>query len=228
MKGGLPLRDLARLRQAAYRFLGGVLLYPDAEWIATFPRVAEALLEESRPFALFPFWAQWKRLLGSLQGLDEADRGSVENMYVSNFLVNSEGMPCLPYESAYLPREAAGWTLAELEREYAEAGFSVAPSPVGSPDHAAAELEFMSLLCGGESRAWKRRSLGDGVSHLNREASFLDRHLGRWFPEFARRTAEMDGGGLYVVATDATRAFIAHDLGLVTALIGRYGEVASR
>lgn len=226
MKGGLPLRDLARLREGAYRFLGGVFLYPDAEWIATFPRVAEALLEESRPFARFPFWAQWKRLLGSLRGLDEADRKSLEDMYVSNFLVNSEKMPCLPYESAYLPREAAGWALAEIEREYAEAGFSVAASPVGSPDHAAAELEFMSLLCHEEGKAWKRRSLGDGVSHLDREASFLDRHLSKWFPEFARLTAERDGGGLYVVATDAARAFIVHDLELVTALIGRYREVA--
>jgi TorA maturation chaperone TorD len=222
----MRLADLARLREGAYRFLGGVLLYPDAEWIATFPRVAEALLEESRPFARFPFWEQWKRLLGSLRGLDEADQGSVEDMYVSNFVVNSEGMVCLPYESAYLPREAAGWVLAELERDYVKAGFSVAPSPAGSPDHASAELEFMSLLCREEGKAWKRRSLGDGVSHLDREASFLDRHLSKWFPEFARRTAGRDGGGLYVVATDAAWAFIAHDLELVTALIGRYREVA--
>jgi TorA maturation chaperone TorD len=224
----MRLADLARLREGAYRLLGGVLLYPDAEWIAAFPRVAEALLEESRPFARFPFWGEWERLLGSLRGLDPAGRKALEEAYVISFVVTSNGTPSFPNESAYLPREAAGWVLAELERDYTEAGFSVTPSPVGSPDHAAVELEFMSLLCGEEGEAWRRRSLGDGVSHLEREASFLDRHLSKWFPEFARQTAEREGGGFYVVATDAARAFIAHDLELVTALIGRYREVALR
>ncbi len=226
VREGLPLHELARLRQAAYRILGAVLLYPHAESIATLPAVAEQLLLESRPFTEFAFWRAWERLLGSLRAWDGADPAALEAAYVSTFVVAPDGAPCLPYESAYLPREATGWVLAELDREYARAGFSVDPSFNEPPDHAAVELEFMSVLCKEEAEAWRRRSLGEGVERLDREAIFLDRHLGRWFPELARRVAERDGGAFYALATDAARTFIAHDLELVTTLLGRYREVA--
>ena len=222
----MRLADLARLRGAAYRFLGGVFLYPDVQWIAALPQMAGGLLAESRWLAAFVFWGPLRRLLSSLQETDGTSRSALEAAYVGNFVVASEVAPCLPYESAYLPREAAGWTLAELDREYALAGFPMDPSRGEHPDHAAVELEFMSLLCGEEAEAWRRRNLGDGVERLDREAGFLDRHLGRWFPEFALRTAERDGDGFYTRASEAAHAFIAHDRGLITALHGRYRKVA--
>lgn len=225
---GLPLHELARLRQAAYRILGAVLLYPHAESIATLPSVARQLLMESRPFREFTFWGAWERLLGRLRGWNTTDQASLEAAYVGAFMVASDGAPCFPYESAYLPREATGWVLAELDREYALAGFTVAPAFNEPPDHAAVELEFMSILCGEEAEAWRRQSLRKAVERLHREASFLDRHLGRWFPELARRVAERDGSAFYALATDAARTFIAHDLELVTTLLSRYREVAGQ
>lgn len=230
-KGEIPLAELARLRQAAYRVLGTVLLYPHAELIAILAPVAKQLLVESRPFREFAFWGAWERLLGSLQAWDGADQARLEAAYVSTFMVASDGAPCFPYESAYLPREATGWVLAELDREYAQyarVSLSVAPSLKEPPDHAAVELEFMSVLCGEEAQAWRRKNLDEGVKRLDREASFLDQHLSRWFPELARRVAERDGGAFYPLATDAARTFIAHDLELVTALLGRFRAVAGR
>jgi TorA maturation chaperone TorD len=205
-----------------------VLLYPDAESLVKLPPVAKRLLVESRPFAELAFWGAWERLLASLQGWDGTDQAGLEAAYVGTFVVASDGVPCLPYESAYLPREATGWVLAELDREYARAGFSVAPSSKEPPDHAAVELEFMSVLCAQEAEAWRRRSLGEALERLEREAAFLQQHLGRWLPELARRVAERDGGTFYVLATDAARTFTAHDLELVWALLARYREVARR
>lgn len=222
---GLQLHELARLRQAAYRLFGSLFLYPDDEWSAVLRRVAEGLLADSQPLSRFAFWGRWQGLLDSLQRVDRANRAALEAEYVDTLVTTSYGAPCLPYESAYFPPEAAAGVLAELDRAYARAGFRVAPAFTEPPDHAAVELEFMSLLCGGEAEAWRQKNRRDGVERLEREVDFLSRHLGRWFPEFAERIAARSGG-FYAVATDAARAFIAHDLELVTGLLERYREAA--
>lgn len=224
LEGDLPLHELARLRHAVYRVLATVLLYPDAEWVMTLPRIAEELLVESRPLSRFAFWPAWEGLLRSLRGMKGADRAALEAAYVGTFLVNADGAPCLPYESAYYPPEAVGGVLASLDREYAWAGFSVASSFKEPPDHAAVELEFMSLLCQEEARAWERHDLGEAVERLRREANFLDRHLSQWFPVFARGVAERDVGAFHPLVTSTARDFLAHDLDLTTALLGRYRE----
>lgn len=224
-EGGLPLHELARLRQAVYRLLGAVLLYPDGEWFATLPRVADELLREGQPLSRFAFWPAWERLLRALHGLDGADRGALEAAYVGTFMTPADGAPSLPYESAYYPPEAVGGVLASLDREYARAGFSVASSFKEPPDHAAVELEFMGLLCQEEARAWERHDLAGAVERLGREQGFLERHLACWFPAFAR-AAELDGGAFYALATGAARDFLAHDLDLTTVLLDRYREEA--
>jgi TorA maturation chaperone TorD len=171
---------------------------------------------------ILAFWGPLERFLSSLHKVDSADRAELEAAHVRHFMLTSEGIACPPYESAYLPREAVGWLMAELDRQYARAGFAVNPAFGESPDHAAVELEFMSVLCGDEARAWKRERFADGVERLDRQAGFLDQRLCRWFPELARRVASRDESGFYAIATDAARTFIAHDLELVTALLGRF------
>lgn len=228
MRGRLSLGELARLRRAAYRLLGGVLLYPDEQWMATFSRAADGLLAETQALSEFAFWGEWERLLRSLQALDGAGRSALETAYVRTFVVATDRAPCLPCESAYSRPETAGWILAELDRQYALAGFAVDPASREPPDHAAVELEFMSALCRAEASAWGRRRLGKGVERLEREAAFLGQHPGRWFPEFASLVVAQEGAAFYALAAAAARTFIAHDLDLVHALLGRYREVAGR
>lgn len=223
-----PLEDLARLRRGAYRLLGAVFLHPDEGWVATLPQVAEELLAEGRPFDELAFWAQWERLLGALRDLGEADRPALEAEYVDGLTAPSGGEVGLVYESTYVPRGEVAWVLAELDREYAELGFSVAPAAKEPSDHAAVELDFMSLLCGKEEDAWVRGSPTEGVESLEREGRFLLRHLSRWFPELARRAASRNGDGFYALAAGAAQAFIAHDLDLVTALLEGFREGAKR
>jgi len=115
---GLPVRELARLRQAAYRILGTVLLYPHAGSIVPLSPVAAELLVESRPLSSFAFWGVWERLLSSLQELGETEGAGLEAAYAATFAAAADGMSCFPCESAYFPPEATGWVLAELDREY--------------------------------------------------------------------------------------------------------------
>jgi TorA maturation chaperone TorD len=222
---GLPLSELARLRQAAYRLFGCVLLYPDEEWLATLPGVGDGLLAESRALSRFPFWASGSRFLAALRRLDPGERPTLQATYAATFVTSADDGPCHLYESAYHPPDATPWVLAELDREYAEGGFSVAPSFHEPPDHAAVELEFMSLLCGEEAAAWERKDLAGALVSLERQAGFLDRHLVRWFPELARRAGERERDAFYGLATDAASAVIAHDLEIANALVRHYREV---
>ncbi len=136
---------------------------------------------------------------------------------------SAEGTPCLPYESVYVDpgRQAAGWIVALLEREYAAAGLALAPSLKDLPDHVAVELEFMAFLCAQEADAWNREAVREGIQALERQAAFLDKHLARWLPEWARQVARANGEGIYPVVTETVRAFTSHDQDLISTLSDR-------
>ena len=222
-----PMRlvDLARFRQAGYRLFSAALLYPDEERFKTLGAVAQELEGRSRRLAEFAFFPQWSRFVRALVTCRDVRAADLEKSYVRLFVVSPDGR-CPPYASHYLAPGAPAQVMAEVEAEYARAGFSVPPSLGEPPDHVAVELEFMSLLCAEEAEAWNRRRLGAAVLRLDRETSFLGHHLSRWFPEFSGQVAH-DGCGFYALAADAARAFVIHDLDLISTLLGRYREVAN-
>lgn len=219
----LDVGDLARFRQAAYRLFSTMLLYPDGERLKTVTTVAGELGDQTDFLATFSFFIQWKELLDVLRGLQGVNATAIQEQYVQIFMVNPDYAPCLPYESAYAEEGGdPGWTAVELERAYAAAGLSISPSLKEAPDHAAVELEFMSFLCSQEASAWEARHLDEGIDALKRQSAFLEGHLGRWFPVFARRVAEKDSSKIYATVTRAAEAFISHDRGLVEALVDRF------
>ncbi len=219
----LDVGDLARFRQAAYRLFSTMLLYPDGERLKTVTTVAGELGDQTDFLATFSFFIQWRELLDVLQGLSGVNTAAIQEEYVQIFMVNPDYAPCLPYESAYAEEGSnPGWTAVELEREYAAAGLALASSLREAPDHAAVELEFMAFLCNQEASAWEARHLDEGIDALKRQSAFLEGHLGRWFPVFARRVAEKDNSKIYATVTRAAEAFISHDRGLVEALVDRF------
>ncbi len=219
----LDIADLARFRQAAYRLFSTMLLYPDEERMKTVTTVAGELRDQTDFLATFSFFIQWRELLDVLQGLSGVNTAAIQEECVQIFMVNPDYAPCLPYESAYAEEGSnPGWTAVELEREYAAAGLALGSSLREAPDHAAVELDYMSFLCKEEACAWEARHLAKGIEALERQASFLEQHLSRWFPTFARRIAEKDHSGIYATVTKAAQAFISHDRALVEALIDRF------
>lgn len=218
------MASLARLRQMVYRLFSTLYLYPDAERLATLAQAAGNLQQETEFVAVFPFFLSWRRLLTTLHGLTADEIALVEKDYVRLFHVNLNGMQCLPYESFYLDpkRQAMGWNIAQLECEYAASGLRLSPSLKELPDHAAVELEFMAFLCDREAETWEKEAWQAGFRVLERQRSFLHRHLGRWFPVFARKVAIAVSGQLYGVTSKAADAFIHHDRDLVTLLLERF------
>ena len=217
------LMELARLRQLVYRFLGILLLYPDEERLMTLIAAAEDLQVESEPLTVFPFFRMWQRLLITLRGLAEDETTEVEEEYVRLFLVNPEAPP---YESFYIEpqRRATGWIMAQLEREYDQAGLILSPEFGELSDHVAVELEFMAFLCDQEAQGWDKDILAEIFQALERQREFLGQHLGRWFPIFAGRVKQSAPKDLYDIVVEAIEAFIKHDFDLVYLLIEGVSE----
>ena len=203
-KKDLDLADLARFRQAAYRLFSTVLLYPDEERLRIVTGVADELIEQDEFPATFPFFIQWREFLDKFRSLADLDAAKVEEEYVSLFLASSDYSPCLPYESAYVESgSASGWAAVKLDRVYAAAGLSISSSFSEAPDHVAVELEFMSFLCDQEARAWEGRCLTEGINAIKRQDEFLDQHLTRWFPAFARGVIRQNGSEIYTAVARA-------------------------
>ncbi len=89
--------------------------------------------------------------------------------YTRLFLGPSEAF-ARPYASAWMNCDAA-----QVVALYAEAGFEIDESFRELPDHVAAELEFLYVL------------LHDDRAELARR--FLEGHLAKWIPPFARAVA---------------------------------------
>jgi TorA maturation chaperone TorD len=222
-KGRVPLAHLTRFRQGAYRFFSTLLLYPEVE---RFKASLEAALEldlEARHQASFAFFDRWQPLVTVLVDAGVRDLHRMQQEYCKVFVAKPGGTPCHPSESIYLEQQghSVGWIMAQLEHEYATAGLSLSPDLQVMPDHAAVELEFMSFLCGKEADAWDRKKAKDGVQTLERQAVFLDRHLARWTPDWARQIALVKGQGIYSVLAETAQAFVSHDQDLISTLLPR-------
>jgi anaerobic sulfite reductase subunit A len=207
----------------AYRLFGAMLLPPNEERLRAVAAIAGELDRHSEAMVSFPIYSHWKRMLGSLSALDGHWVGELGEEYVRLFMHHPERTPCLPYESVYVDRggQAVGWVTTLVEREYAVAGLSLSPSLKDLPDHAAVELEFMAFLCAQEAGAWERESLTEGIRALERQASFLDRHLGRWFPQWATEVETLAGEGIYPLMAATAGAFVGQDGDLLEVLLRR-------
>lgn len=217
----MSLAHLARFREATYRLFSHVFLYPDEARRTAVGAAADELWEERAALARFAFFRQWSAAIRFLNDLGGRGLSDIQTVYVSMFAANSAGIPCPPYESVY--REPAGrptgWLLAQVEGEYAAAGFALSPTLGELPDHVAVEMEFMALLCGREAQAWEERMPSQGIQAVRRQKAFLDSHLALWFPEFARQVAAADSGGAYAVVGEGAAAFISYDGDLLDALL---------
>lgn len=211
--------DLAVLRRACYWLFGASLLYPTEERCAAIAGAAAELERQDKPLEGLAFYPEWRKLLAAIGRYAGAGNTDLEETYLELFVVNQKVPLC---ESSFVSPGAPAMTMAILEQEYRGAGLSVASSFKEPPDHAAVELEFMSLLCDEEAKAWMSRSVNFSVARIEKEAGFLDRHLSRWFPALAEEVGIWAADTFYASVTRAAHAIIEHDRGLLPGLLAEY------
>ncbi|MBI4753976.1 MAG: molecular chaperone TorD family protein [Betaproteobacteria bacterium] len=173
------LAGLALGRSRMYWLLSGVFLAPPAA--VTLERMAAAVrgLLADEVEELAPALEQ----LGG--ALEDRDPGRIESLaaeYTRLFGGLREGWgPPPPFESVWRDSPFCGEVTVAVLRAYEEAGFAGIDEAAGPQDHLGVELKFMALLCHEESAAW-----GAGAAAarrwLEREHTFLRRHLSAWAP----------------------------------------------
>lgn len=119
-----------------------------------------------------------------------------------------------PYGSIYLEgeRRLMGDSTLAANECYREVGLEVAADFNETPDHIAAELEFMHFLAAKELEA---RGDGDSVRarhYRRKQTAFLERHLAAWVPAFSRSVEEHAQTSFYRDMAAATRLFIQSDV----------------
>ncbi len=208
----LPPLEMAQLRQALYRFLGMLFLYPDQTRLGNIKIAAGELLTAKHVWETLDFSPQLHKLLTSLLYLNEETFEQIEEEY--NHLIRVKPA-APPYESFYLdPQGQIRAVIAtELETEYTNSGLALSSSLQDMPDHVSVELEFMSFLCAGEVKAIETANEDDDNMQIRiQQRAFLNKHLVRWFPQFAQRITDAAPESLYSVITATAYAFLRSDL----------------
>jgi putative dimethyl sulfoxide reductase chaperone len=118
-----------------------------------------------------------------------------------------------PFGSVYLEKERRlmGDSTLAVGECYREVGLEVAAGFNGTPDHIAAELEFMHFLAVMEREALATGDLIRAQHFRQKQGSFLERHLAAWVPSFSRSVEEQAQTGFYKDLATATRMFIESD-----------------
>lgn len=218
--------EVAQLRQGFYRFFGGAMLPPDSGRVEAVLAAADML--DTAGVEDFAFSMPWSAFTATLEELPPLE--DLEAEYIRLFITGAGGGLCPALESEYSapPGPGAAAVVVELERQYRQLGLALASHLLHTADHAATELEAMAFLCHREAHAREEGALGEVVETLRAEWSFLDRHLARWFPLFARRLRHTSPTGFFPALVDAADAFVRHDHEFVTILAGSRIEGARR
>ncbi len=130
--------------------------------------------------------------------------------------------PCPPYEIEYGNEHFLGKSrrLGDVAAFYRAFGVEVSRSAREREDHAAMEAEFLSLLSLKRALAAER---GDGSrASVCRDAErlFLEEHIGRFLPSFARRVEEREPDSALAAAARLAAGTAAIHGSLVEARLG--------
>ena len=202
-------------RQALYRLLCSVFLYPDEEMLVDLQSGVRELLNSSDYWDDYGFAENLQQLISTIIGLDMNERVPLVNEYNRLFLVKPK-VP--PYETTYLklPGQSNGMIEADLMGVYGLAGLAVSPEMNELPDHIAVQLEFMSFLCEKELIAIQNNDQKEVADRQREQKRFMRDHLVLWFPKFAKKAREEAGrDSFYRQVVETTFAFLHNELNIL-------------
>ena len=199
------------LRQALYRFLGSLFLYPDVELLVNLQESAGELLASEDLWKDQVFAEKLHALIANLIAFDLDNRKTIVDEYNRLFLVKPK-VP--PYETSYIYifGQSEGTIAANISGIYSMAGLTVSPKLNELPDHIAIELEFMSFLCEKELLALKDRNEEIAVVAQMEQKNFMGEHLARWYPKFAMKALSETSEDLYKLLIQTGFVFLRTEL----------------
>lgn len=139
-----------------------------------------------------------------------------------------------PYESVFMDaREIAGKDVGgllhgksahEVEKLYRRFGLQISPATPELPDYIGAELSFMSHLAG---LGVNPESGFEPSALIETQKEFLEKHLGRWVPQYAQRLEEKAQRPYYKGVARLLAEFLQKDLEFLRSA-GESSQVSSQ
>lgn len=184
----------ALARSALYRWLSLALAYPDSDALTILrDGLHEVMAAASRYLS-----EEMTHLEAIASELEQATPAGLREEHLSIF-THTFAADCPTYETAYGGRHVFQQvqTMSDIAGFYRAFGLDVGGSERERVDNICVELEFMHFLTYKE--AYARTHHGADKARICREAQrrFLESHLGRWLPVFARKLATKTGQGFY-------------------------------
>jgi len=188
-------------RATAYKLLSACYHLPDESLLDRLAEL-EAALNNAYPEAA-PSIAAMREITDL-----ESMRVDFSGLFVGPFKLLAP-----PYGSIYLEgkREVMGTSTLDAQHQYIAAGLEITRAFKDAPDHIALELEFMYYLIFKEIEALGQADIESAINYLEKQKSFLDRHLGIWVAPFAVDVERHAKTGFYRHLATATRIFVQQD-----------------
>jgi len=183
-------------RAAAYKVLAECYYLPDGKLLKTLDDVGKAC---------GGFFSQVVRSAPKANDLDR-HRVDYSRLFLGPFKLLAP-----PYGSVYLEDgKFMGNSTFAARDLYEQEGLDIVLKD--APDHINAELEFMYFLVLKEAEARENSDLKEAAGFHDKQASFLQVHLGRWVRRFAHNIEGNTQTGFYRALGLATKNFVLEDL----------------
>jgi len=198
--------DLAEIARATTYRLLAECYYPPVETTLQHVRQLSRSLKAVRP----PVAEAAARMDAALQAHEGYEELCIDH---ARLFVGPFALLAPPFGSVYLEEERClmGDSTMAAGECYREVGLEVSAGFNGTPDHIAAELEFMHFLVIKELGTLADGDLDHAQHFRQKQKSFLERHLAAWVSEFSRNVQEQAHTRFYRDIAAATRIFIESD-----------------
>lgn len=126
-----------------------------------------------------------------------------------------------PWESVYVTKEPLLFQKNTLEVRQFYRKYSVLPKayPRVADDHLGLELDFMALLSKKTYDALEEGRIVEAGEILEDQRCFLQDHLLKWIPEYAKRATGIPDSGLYAIIANIIKEFAEEDYKIIGELL---------
>ncbi len=146
-----------------------------------------------------------------LSNTPKADELQSHQIDFSRLFIGPFKLLAPPYGSVYLEDGKFLGNSALAARDlFAQEGLDVVVKD--APDHITLELEFMYFLALKEAEARENSDLERADSLRDKQASFLEMHLGKWVSQFGDNIEQNAQTEFYKALGLATKSFVLEDL----------------
>lgn len=180
-------------------------------------------LRSERPFAQFPLALNGPSK-GALKRLDQDSRKLPLQVLCDDFrqlYIGPGRMAVPPWESVFRNEERHLFDehTLQVRATYARHGMTFVNKNKTPEDHVAIELEFMQVVTERLLKALDNDDLQAEGILLQEQAEFLQDHLLKWVPDFAKCTQQFAQTAFYTELAVLLEAFLTWDLALLGQLM---------